>query len=376
MRSHLINTVSANFPSQIETLKSLVSISSISANDPENVRKSANSVAETLSEAGLLEVQLLEVEGAHPAVFGHIPAPDGALTVLLYAHHDVQPPGPGWERDPFTAVEENGRLYGRGSADDKGGIIMHLATLEAFKGAPPVGIKIFIEGEEEIGSPHLPEFLKEHGELLNADVIVIADAGNWKTGVPAFTTSLRGIASCVVEVKTLVAAVHSGAYGGVYPDALTSLSRVIAKLHNDDGTVAVEGLHEAELQDLDLTEEELAEGGQPLEGVQVLGTGSLTSRAWAKPSINVLAIDAPPVDTPVNAIVPSAKAVVSMRIAPGQDPQVAMEALTSHIEASAPWGATSLRHARNLENRSSSILPARSTTFSETRSAKRLASTL
>jgi acetylornithine deacetylase/succinyl-diaminopimelate desuccinylase-like protein len=339
MRSHLINTVNANFLSQIETLKSLVSIASVSANDPENVRASANAVAATLSGAGLLEVQLLEVEGAHPAVFGHIPAPDGAPTVLLYAHHDVQPPGRGWERDPFTAVEENGRLYGRGSADDKGGIIMHLATLEAFEGAPPVGIKVFIEGEEEIGSPHLPEFLEEHGELLNADVIVIADAGNWKTGVPAFTTSLRGIVSCMVEVKTLVAAVHSGAYGGVYPDALTSLSRVIAELHNDDGTVGVEGLLEAELQNLDLTEEELAEGGQPLEGVHVLGTGSLTSRMWAKPSISVLAIEAPSVDSPVNAIVPSAKAVVSMRIAPGQDPQVAMEALISHIEASAPWGA-------------------------------------
>jgi acetylornithine deacetylase/succinyl-diaminopimelate desuccinylase-like protein len=339
MRKRLQEAVNANFPSQIETLKSLVAVPSVSANDPDQVRKSAEQVAGLLEVAGLREVRLLEIEGAHPAVFGHIPAPEGAPTVLLYAHHDVQPPGPGWERDPFVAIEEDGRLYGRGAADDKGGIIMHLATLEAFEGSPPVGIKVFIEGEEEIGSAHLPQFLQEHGDLLEADVIVIADAGNWKTGVPAFTTSLRGLVSCIVEVRTLEAAVHSGSFGGVYPDAITSLARVISKLHNDNGTVAVDGLLEIDLQELELTEAELAAAGQPLEGVHLLGTGSLTSRTWAKPSISVLAVDAPPIHSPVNAIVPSAKAVVSMRIAPGQDPQEAMDLLTSHIEASAPWGA-------------------------------------
>jgi acetylornithine deacetylase/succinyl-diaminopimelate desuccinylase-like protein len=308
--------------------------------DPAPVRESARATAEILEASGLGSVRFLEVEGAPPAVIGERPAPAGAPTVLLYAHHDVQPAGDEaeWESPPFEPTERAGRLYGRGSCDDKAGIAMHQAAVLAHDGSPPVGVKVFVEGEEEVGSPNLEAFLERFGEELAADVIVVADASNWRVGVPGLTTKLRGLVDCVVEVRTLDHAVHSGMYGGPFPDALTSLCRLLATLHDGGGNVAIEGLHTASTEPLDLTEEELREEAGVLPGVETIGKGALTERLWTRPAVSVLGIDAPRVAEASNTLIPAARAKVSLRLAPGDDPARAMDALVRHLEAGAPWG--------------------------------------
>lgn len=343
MHDDLKTAVKALRPELISTLADLVRIPSVSAPsyDPAPVRQSAEKVASLFAGAGVSGVQLLELEGAHPAVFGEIPGPEGTPTVLLYAHHDVQPPGPAelWETGPFDPFEKDGRLYGRGASDDKSGVIMHLGTIKAFKGQPPVGVKLFIEGEEEVGSSHLEAFLAKYSDLLAADVIVIADAGNWRVGQPALVTSLRGLTACIVEVRTLASAVHSGQFGGTFPDALTTLCRLLATLHDDKGNVAVPGLTQFEADPLDLTEEELRGQAKTVPGLQAIGEGGWTSRLWTKPAISVLAIDAPSISEAINQLVPVARAKVSMRIAPGQDGPAAVAALRNHLLANVPWGA-------------------------------------
>src|SRR5580658_7772268 len=227
-------------------LEQLVRIPSVSA-DPAaapHLKASADAVAALLRQAGLPQVDVLAAGGSQPAVLAHRPAPPGALTVLLYAHHDVQPAGPraDWDSDPFAPVVRDGRLYGRGAADDKAGIAVHLAALRAHGDALPVGVTVLIEGEEETGSPALEPFLDAYADRLKADVVVFADAVNWTADVPALTTTLRGGASVVVEVRTLEHGLHSGLYGGPVPDALTVLCRLLATLHDDRGDVAVPGL--------------------------------------------------------------------------------------------------------------------------------------
>ena len=270
-----------------------------------------------------------------------MPAPPGAPTVLLYAHHDVQPPGPAslWDGDPFAPLEQDGRLYGRGSSDDKSGIVSHYGALLAHGGRPPVGVKVFVEGEEEIGSPNLPAFLAAYSDLLAADVIVIADSGNCRTGQPTLTTSLRGLADYVIEVQTLEFGVHSGGFGGALPDALTVLSRTLATLHDDQGRVAIAGLVSEDADPLDLTEAEFRHEAGAVDSVELIGEGTITSRLWTRPAVAVLAIDAPRVQEAINQLVPSARAKVSLRLGPGDDPDRAMDALSAHLEANVPWGA-------------------------------------
>lgn len=343
MHDDLRKRVSDLFPELKSTLADLVMIPSVSAPSypSELVRRSAEHIAGLLRAAGCGDVQLLEHPGAHPAVFGQISGPAGSPTVLLYAHHDVQPPGPAeeWLTGPFDPFEKDGRLFGRGASDDKSGVIMHLGALGAHEGRPPVGVKVFVEGEEEVGSTHLGDFLESYAELLASDVIVIADAGVWRVGRPALFTSLRGLTACVVEVRTLRSAVHSGGFGGAFPDALSSLCRVLATLHDDEGNVAVPGLVAEESDPLDLTEQELRSASGALEQVQLIGSGSLTSRLFSKPAISILAIDAPSIDEAINQLVPVARAKVSMRIAPGQDGPAAVAALRGHLERNVPWGA-------------------------------------
>ncbi|HEV3475332.1 MAG TPA: dipeptidase [Actinomycetota bacterium] len=338
------------FPKVRQDLDRLVRIPSVSAPgfDPGHVHASAEATAEILEAAGLGGVRLLEIEGpgagtegTHPAVFGEHPAPAGAPTVLLYAHHDVQPPGDeaDWDSPPFEPTERDGRLFGRGACDDKAGVVLHQSSLMVHDGRPPVGVKVFIEGEEEVGSPNLPDFLERYGEELRADVFVLADATNWRAGVPGLTTRLRGLVDCEVEVRTLDHAVHSGMYGGPFPDALSALSRLLATLHDDRGNVAVEGLASGPADPLDLTEAELREQAGALPGVELIGEGAITERLWTRPAVSVLAIDAPRVGEASNTLVPVARAKVSLRLAPGDDPDRAMEALVKHLEANAPWGA-------------------------------------
>jgi acetylornithine deacetylase/succinyl-diaminopimelate desuccinylase-like protein len=320
-----------------------VRIPSVSAAsfDASQVRRSAEATAVWLESSGLNGVRLLEIDGAHPAVFGATPGPAGSPTVLLYAHHDVQPPGPDelWESPPFEPTERKGRLFGRGTADDKAGIAVHAAALQAWEGKPPVGVAVFIEGEEEIASQHLPQFLSRYEELLRADAIVLADCSNWTIGQPALITSLRGIVDCMVEVRTLDHAVHSGRYGGPVPDALTALCRLIATLHNRKGGVAVKGLRTGPPHALRLRESDLRRFTGLRPGVRLLGRGSLTQRLWARPAISVLGIDAPPTADAAHKLVPVASAKISIRLAPGDDTQRAFRAVAEHLRRRAPWGA-------------------------------------
>jgi acetylornithine deacetylase/succinyl-diaminopimelate desuccinylase-like protein len=329
-------------PSVRSDLERLVRIPSVSA-DPAaapHLRASAREVAAMLRRAGLPDVEVLTVEGGRPAVLGRRPGPPGAPTVLLYAHHDVQPAGDpaGWDGDPFEPAERDGRLYGRGAADDKAGIAVHLAALRAHGDRLPVGVTVLVEGEEEIGSPALPRLLDAYRDRITADVLVLADSANWTIGVPALTTSLRGGANVTVEVRALRHGVHSGAYGGPVPDALTALCRLLATLHDERGDVAVAGLVRGAADPLDLTEEQLRADAGMLDGVRLIGTGSLTERLWARPAVAVIGIDAPPAAAASNTLIPAARATVSMRVAPGDDITRARAALVSHLGSHAPWG--------------------------------------
>ena len=341
-------TVESVFGKVRKGLEHLVSIPSVStegyeAYDPAEVRRSAEETGAWLEESGLKGIRLLEVDGAHPAVFGQTPGPAGSPTVLLYAHHDVQPPGAEhlWVSRPFAATERDGRLFGRGTADDKAGIAAHSAVLQAWGGAPPVTIAAFIEGEEEIASPNLQAFLQKYAPLLEADVIVLADCSNWTIGTPALTTSLRGILDFIIEVRTLDHAVHSGVYGGPVPDALTALSRLIASLHDDRGNVAIDGLQSGPPYDIELNEADLRRYAGVRPTVSLLGTGTLTHRLWGRPAAAVLGIDAPPITEAANKLIPVARAKVSVRLAPGDDVTKAKAAIHEHFlnPARAPWGA-------------------------------------
>ncbi len=341
-RSELIQRVRDVLPSVRADLEDLVRIESVWA-DPARrpeVHRSAQRVADLLSQAGFPQVQIV-AEGGAPAVIAHYPPPPGAPTVLLYAHHDVQPEGDvgQWDSPPFEPTERDGRLYGRGTADDKAGIATHLAAFRAHGGHPPVGVTVFVEGEEESGSPSLGALLAAHREALSADVIVIADSDNWSTDIPSLTVSLRGLADCVVEVATLDHGLHSGLWGGVVPDALTVLVRLLASLHDDEGNVAVAGLHEGTAAPVDYPPERVRADTGLLDGVTEIGSGSVPQRMWAKPAITVIGIDTTSIAASSNTLIPRARAKISLRVAPGGDAAAHLDALTAHLEQHAPWGA-------------------------------------
>ena len=340
------------FDATVEKLKNLVSIPGIAwpSFDPAELDRSAKHVAELVSQAGLSDVQILRCDKEDgtpggPAVVARRQAAPGKPTILLYAHHDVQPPGDAglWESEPFTAVERDGRLFGRGAADDKAGIMAHIAAYSAVSNVLAdqfgLGVTFFFEGEEEAGSPTFRAFLETHRELLRADVIVVADSSNWKVGVPALTTSLRGLVDGTVEVQVLEHAVHSGMFGGPVLDAPTLLSRIIATFHDADGNVAIEGLVGRDEVAVDLTEAEYRADASVLDGVRLAGTGTIASRLWTKPSLSIIGFDAPSVDVASNTLLPRAKAKFSLRLAPGQDPDQAMEAVRKHVETNPPFGA-------------------------------------
>ena len=322
-------------------LEALTRIPSVSLGsfDQAHVDQSAQAVAELLRAEGL-DVQIVR-EGGAPAVLAHKAGPAGAPTITLYAHHDVQPPGDekDWDSKPFEPVERDGRLYGRGAADDKAGIMAHIAALRAHGDQLPVSVNIFIEGEEEAGSESLPTILDKHGDALAADAIVLADSQNWEIGTPALTTTLRGLVRAVVTVRTLSHSVHSGMFGGPLPDALTALAQLLTRLHDDKGDVAVPGLVSDDVAELAYDEQRLRAESGALASTRLIGTGSILQRLWGKPTMTVIGIDAPSVATASNTLVASARAKLSMRIAPSQDPQVAWEALRDFVLAQDVWGA-------------------------------------
>ena len=348
----LRTAIDASFGQTLEQLKELVAIPGIAwpSFDREPLERSAEAVADLLRGVGLDNVQILACDKPDgtpggPAVVARRPAADGRPTVLLYAHHDVQPTGDTglWETDPFTAVEKDGRLYGRGAADDKAGIMAHVAAYaavsEVLGSALGLGVTFFFEGEEEAGSPTFRSFLEENRELLRADVIVVADSSNWKVGVPALTTSLRGLVDGTIEVQVLEHAVHSGMYGGPVLDAPTLLSRLIATLHDDGGNVAIKGLVAKDTAAVDLPEEDYRADASVLDGVRLAGSGSIASRLWTKPALSIIGFDAPSVDEASNTLLPRARAKFSLRLAPGQVPAEAMDAVRRHVELNTPFGA-------------------------------------
>ncbi|MFC5379855.1 M20/M25/M40 family metallo-hydrolase [Aquipuribacter nitratireducens] len=345
----------------VETLERLVRIPSVSAAafDQAHVEASADAVASLLRDAGMPDVEVLRAPrpdgtpGA-PAVVARRPAPPGAPTVLLYAHHDVQPPGEAsrWTSPPFEPTRRGERLYGRGAADDKAGICAHLAAVRAHLAAHDdgggVGLTVFVEGEEEVGSPSFQAFLAEHAGLLRADVLVVADSTNAAVGTPAVTTTLRGLVQAVVEVRTLDHALHSGMFGGAVPDPAVVLLRLLASLHDADGGVAVPGLGDmppharaAAAAQSPYPAERFREEAGVLEGVALAGAGDddVAERVWAGPAVTVIGLDLPSVEHASNTVQPVVRARVSVRVPPGADPATAFDALRQHLLAQPAGGA-------------------------------------
>lgn len=346
MDKHMISSrVDDAMPAILDELKEFVAIESISASsfDQNTLKESAAWIASRVEKLGLdTEVIQIETEDGlvgRPAILASRPAEPGKPTVLLYAHHDVQPVGElsEWDSEPFVAVERDGRLYGRGTADDKAGVLVHLAAIEAAE--PGVGIRLFIEGEEEVGSPTFVAFLEKYRERLEADVIVVADSSNWKVGVPALTTSLRGVVQLEVSIKVLDHALHSGFFGGPVLDAVVVASRLVSTLHDDAGNVAVAGLLQEDSTQVDYPEDDFRRDAGVLDGVQLAGSGSFTSRLWTKPAISVIGMDVTPVAISSNTIIPSVDLAISMRVAPGQDSREAAELLAQHLRDHVPFGA-------------------------------------
>jgi acetylornithine deacetylase/succinyl-diaminopimelate desuccinylase-like protein len=327
-----------------DELASLVAVPSVGYEgyDPAFVRASADRTADILHDAGLTDVRILE-PGGQPAVFGRIDGPPDAPTVLLYAHHDVQPAADAdeWQTPPFSPEIRDGRMYGRGTSDDKCGIAIHAAVIRALvadDATPPVTIKVIVEGEEECSAAFLPQLVGGNADLLRADVAIVADSGNVRTGQPTITTSIRGSTSITVRVDVLPQAVHSGAFGGPLPDAVMSLCRMVAALHDDDGELTVDGLTEFPWQGAQVTEEEFREESRVFPEVQLLGSGTIADRTLTKASVNVLAFEAPRLDEVANQIVPTASAVIGLRMAPGEDYAKAADKVAQRLRDAAPWG--------------------------------------
>ncbi len=341
-----------SFPQAIGQLGEMVKIPGIAweAFDPNNLERSAALVAQYFKELNFfdwVEIRRAPKPDGHmgsPAVVARRAGKPDRPHVLLYAHHDVQPPGDAalWDTDPFTATLKGDRLFGRGVSDDKSGIITHLYAIRALQQLATeveLGISIFIEGEEEAGSESFENFLAENREDLAADLIIVADSANWSTEIPALTTSLRGVVSQVFTVRTLDHAVHSGMFGGPLPDAMTAMVKVLASLTTEAGDVAIKGLRSTKCDDLPLSQEDFSGLAGLLDGVKPMGTKSLVQQIWGEPAITVIGIDAPTVALSSNTAQPSISAKVSLRIAPDQDPLEALKLLQQHLIENAPFGA-------------------------------------
>ena len=345
MSDDLAERIAALMPRAQADLAELVAIPSVAdprQYPPEECRRAAQWVADAFTEAGLRDVHLaLTPDGSH-AVLGHRPAPPGAPTVLLYCHYDVQPPldDDAWTSPPFRLTERDGRWYGRGAADCKGNIVMHLTALRALGEDLPVGIKLVAEGSEEQGTGGLEQYVPGHIDELLADALLIADTGNTAVGVPTATTSLRGLANLVVSVSTLRGDVHSGMFGGAAPDALAALIRILDSLRGPQGGTVIKGLDcTGSWSGEGYDEEQFRADAGVLDGVSLIGGGTVADRLWARPAVTVLGIDCPPVVGSAAAVPATARARVSLRVPPGTDPEAALQALTAHLRTAAPWGA-------------------------------------
>ncbi|MFI6288275.1 dipeptidase [Streptomyces sp. NPDC051018] len=348
MSAHPIaGTVASLLPRAKAELTELVAFASVA--DPAQFPRSgceaaAGWCADALRAEGFQDVAVLDTPDGTQSVYGFLPGPEGAPTVLLYAHYDVQPPlePDSWVSPPFELTERDGRWYGRGAADCKGGFIMHLLALRALKanGGVPVGVKVIVEGSEEQGTGGLEHYAEEHPGLLTADAIVIGDSGNFRAGLPTVTATLRGMTMMRLRIDTLEGNLHSGQFGGAAPDALAALIRVLDSLRAEDGSTTVDGLPADETwTGLRYPEEDFRGDAKVLDGVELIGSGSVADRIWARPAVTVLGIDCPPVVGATPSVQASARALISLRVPPGQDAARATELLSAHLRAHTPWGA-------------------------------------
>ncbi|WJV50461.1 dipeptidase [Streptomyces flavofungini] len=343
----IAETVASLMPRAKAELTELVAFKSVA--DFEQYPRSeseaaANWVADALRTEGFQDVALLDTPDGTQSVYGFLPGPEGAPTVLLYAHYDVQPPldEAGWATPPFELTERDGRWFGRGSADCKGGIVMHLLALRALKanGGVPVHVKVVAEGSEEQGTGGLERYAQEHPELLRADTIVVGDAGNFRVGLPTVTATLRGMTLVRVQIDTLEGNLHSGQFGGAAPDALGALVRVLDSLRAEDGSTTVDGLDGGGVwEGLQYSEADFRRDAKVLDGVGLIGDGSVADRIWARPAVTVLGIDCPPVVGATPSVQASARALISLRVPPGVDAAEATKLLRAHLESRTPWGA-------------------------------------
>ncbi|MGW2479761.1 M20/M25/M40 family metallo-hydrolase [Streptomyces sp. NPDC001571] len=348
MTAHPIaETIAALMPRAKAELTELVAFQSVAdeAVAPRSeCEAAANWVAEALRTEGFQDVALLDTPDCSQSVYGLLPGPEGAPTVLLYAHYDVQPKldESAWLTPPFELTERDGRWYGRGAADCKGGFIMHLLALRALKagGGVPVTVKVIVEGSEEQGTGGLEQYAEAHPELLTADAIVIGDTGNFRVGLPTVTATLRGMTMIRVRIDTLEGNLHSGQFGGAAPDALAALIRVLDSLRDEHGQTVIEGLPSDSAWDgLQYPEGEFRQDAKVLDGVALPGTGTVADRIWARPAVTVVGIDCHPVAGATPSIPATARAQVSLRVPPGQDAAEATKLLYAHIEKHVPWNA-------------------------------------
>jgi acetylornithine deacetylase/succinyl-diaminopimelate desuccinylase-like protein len=355
----VIASIDRRFDETVAQLADLARIPGVSAPgfDPAEVARSAERTAEILADSGLDEVEILTLPGAHPYVVAEKQGPGaGAPTALVYAHHDVQPPGrlDHWETPAFEpSVRDDGRLYGRGVVDDKAGILLHTAAVRAWleaEGALPINVKLIVEGEEETGSVHLAEFLRTHRDRLAADVLVLSDTQNLATGLPSLTTSLRGLVAVDVRVRALDHPLHSGMWGGAVPDAATALTALLARLTGDDGEIAVPGLlddvpevaaaERARLAALPFDESQLRRDVGLVAGAKLRGEsgGAVYENLWYRPTLALTALEGMPLATAANQLMAEASARVGVRIAPGQDPERVRELLLDFLRRDPPRG--------------------------------------
>lgn len=332
----------ALMPEVIADLSALSAIPSVAfpGYPSEPVMEAANVTLDLLRKYGVASARLLEIPDGYPSVYGEVAGPPGAPTVFLYGHYDVQPapPDQGWKTDPFAPVVKDGRLYGRGAADDKSGILQHAASIRLFDGKLPVNLKILIEGEEETAS-HLEAYVEANPDVVQCDIFLIDDLGNTRIGEPQLSISERGDVACNIEIRTLDHPVHSGKFGGAAPDALMTLIKTLANLTDDDGAAAISGIPRFAWEGADFPDDLYRGASGVLDDVEYVGTGTLATRLWSSPSVTVLGIDAPSVKDASNILHASARARISMRIASGMDGEEQLARLTKHLEASVPYGA-------------------------------------
>jgi len=308
---------------------------------PEECARAAEWVRDAFAGVGFSDARLAEMADGSQAVIGSRPGPDpGAATVLLYAHYDVQPPldEAAWRTPPFALTEVDGRWYGRGAADCKGNILVHLTALRALGDAVPVNLKLVVEGSEETTGA-LEGFVPGHADLLRADAILVCDSGNAAVGHPAVTVSLRGVVDVIVHVAALASELHSGLFGGAAPDALAALAAMLATLRDARGNTTIPGLDNTQVwPGASYPAETFRMDAGVLDGVCLLGDGTVADMVWSRPAVTILGIDCPPVLGSAAAITPRASARLNLRVPPGTQAASAAEALVAHLRAVAPWG--------------------------------------